>query len=159
MNIKDVDRFCTSIPKKRAFMAPTCLLTRCNDRMTRERKLRFYHSETYLDTTKCEKSKRYEISATHQFGYRIMRLHSYGRDTINWHGYHFSGPTIPLAIKNLPGSLFIRTFLTEEFLHPLTYVRMLETVCMKLYVRSRHAWYYGNIKLSYNCIYIYNKSH
>ena len=42
-------------------------------------------------------------------------------------------------IKNLPGCLFIRTFVTEEFLHPLTYVKMFETVCMKLYVRSRHA--------------------
>ena len=53
-----------------------------------------------------------------------------------------------LKIKNRPGCLFIRTFFTEEFLYPLTYVEMFETVCMKLYVRSRHAWLYGNIKLS-----------
>ena len=50
-------------------------------------------------------------------------------------------------IKNRPGCLFIRTFFTEEFLYPLTYVKMFETVCMELYVRSRHAWFYENIKL------------
>ena len=44
-----------------------------------------------------------------------------------------------VVVKNLPGCLFIRTFFTEEFLYPLTYVKMLETVCMKLYARSRHA--------------------
>ena len=45
----------------------------------------------------------------------------------------------PRPFKNRPGCLFIRTFFTEEFLYPLTYVKMFETVCMKLYLRSRHA--------------------
>ena len=33
-----------------------------------------------------------------------------------------------VIFKNLAGCLFIRTFFTEEFLYPLTYVKMLETV-------------------------------
>ena len=35
-------------------------------------------------------------------------------------------------LKNRPGCLYVRTFFTEEFLYPLTYVKMLGTVCIPL---------------------------
>ena len=34
------------------------------------------------------------------------------------------------VFKNRPDCLFIRTFFPEEFIYPLTYVKMLETVCI-----------------------------
>ena len=43
-------------------------------------------------------------------------------------------------LKNLPGCLFIRTFFTEEFLYPLTYVKVIpgeagfRTDCFKICV-------------------------
>ena len=60
--------------------------------------------------------------------------------------------------QNLTSVLHLRTFLVVYLSVPFllkssyTLLRMLKclklTVCMKLYVRSRHAWFYGNIKLS-----------
>ena len=59
------------------------------------------------------------------------------------------------SIKNLPGCLFIRTFFTEEFLYPPTYVNMLE--CLDLTYNFMHtvSYYYNNNNLklyAWNCM-------
>ena len=68
-----------------------------------------------------------------------------------------------MLLKNRPGCLFIRTFFTEEFLYPLTYVKMLETVCTPF--NKFNMWDQDTpdfIEISSypcNCIYIHKKSH